>query len=98
MLIRIAGTGLDSPKVRPTDSHLPVLAAKSAGGDADNTKTDIVVTVVAIVVVVAVRRAAVFRIVDPGAAPQSGSPHPSSIPCKNKGTKYLLSQLPGITV
>ena len=35
--ISITRTGLDSFKARPTDSHLPALAQKSAGGDADNT-------------------------------------------------------------
>jgi hypothetical protein len=62
--INITGTGLDSFKAHPTDFHLTVLAQKSAGGDAHNTKTDVVVTVVA-VVVVAIRRTAVVRIVVP---------------------------------
>ena len=51
MQTSITGTGLDSFLARPTDSHLPVLAQKSAGGDTHNTKTDIVVTVVAGIVV-----------------------------------------------
>ncbi len=60
----ITGTGLDSFLARPTDSHLPVLAQKSAGDDTRNTKTDIVVTIVARIVV-ANRRTAVMWIVVP---------------------------------
>ena len=49
--ISITGAGLDSFLARPTDSHLPALAQKSAGSDTDNTDTDIVVAVVAGIVV-----------------------------------------------
>lgn len=47
----ITGTGLDSSQAHPTDSHLPVLAQKECWGDTHNTKTDIVVTVVAGIIV-----------------------------------------------
>ncbi len=73
---------LDSSVALSTDSHLPTLAVKRHPNRADNTKTNIVVVVVALrpIVVVARRGTAVFRIVDPGTAPQSGSPTPSLLP------------------
>ncbi|MDE5075234.1 MAG: hypothetical protein O4749_03890 [Trichodesmium sp. St5_bin2_1] len=64
----ITGTDLDSPLARPTDSHLPVLAQKSAGGETHKTKTNIVVVRLVRVIVVAVRRATPPRIEVPGAA------------------------------
>jgi hypothetical protein len=64
----ITGTGLDSSSTRPTDSHLLVLVQKSAGNLANNSKTDIVVAVVG-GIVVASGRAAIARIIVPGAAP-----------------------------
>ncbi len=73
---------LDSSVALSTDSHLPTLAVKRPPERADNTKTNIVVDVVALrpIVVVAKRGTAVFRIVVPGTAPQSGSPTPSLLP------------------
>ena len=73
---------LDSSVAPSTDSHLPTLAVKRPPNRADNTKTIIVVVVVALrpIVVVARRGTAVFRIVGPGTAPQSGSPTPSLLP------------------
>ena len=61
----IAGTGLDSTFARPTDSHLPVLAQKSARQHAHNTKTVIVVDIIARVIVVAVGGTAIISIVVP---------------------------------
>ena len=54
-------------------------------------KTVIVVVVVAPIVVVAGRGTAVFWLIVPGTAPQSGSPTPSSMPRKDEVTEYLLS-------
>ena len=77
---------LNSSVALLTDSHLPTLAVKSSPNSADNTNTNIVVDVVALVpiVVVARRRTAVLRIVDPRPAPQSGSPTPSLLPQPSK--------------
>jgi len=58
---------------RPTDSHLPVLAIKSPGRTTYNPKTDIVVGF-ARIVVVAVGRTAIPRIVVPGTAAFAGLP------------------------
>ena len=74
-----------------TNSHLPTLTVKSSPAIADKAKTNIVVVVVAPIIVDANRRAAIIRIVVPRTAPKSGSPTPSSIPRKYKGTEYLLS-------
>jgi hypothetical protein len=82
---------LDSSVALSTDSHLPTLAVKRHPGSAHNTKTNIVVVVVARVVVVAIRGTAVFRIVVPGTAPQSGSPTPSLLSPKMEGSKYLFA-------
>lgn len=72
---------LDSSVAPSTDSHLATLAVKRPPNSADNTKTNIVVDVVALrPIVVAGCRTAVFRIIDPGTAPQSGSPTPSLLP------------------
>jgi hypothetical protein len=72
---------LDSSVAPSTDSHLPTLAVKRLPNSANNTKTNIVVVVVALVPIVVARRGtAVFRIVDPRTAPQSGSPTPSLLP------------------
>ena len=72
---------LDSSVAPSTDSHLPTLAVKRLPNSANNTKTNIVVVVVALrPIVVARRGTAVFRIVDPRTAPQSGSPTPSLLP------------------
>jgi hypothetical protein len=60
--------GLDSSSTRPTDSHLPALVQKSAGDFTDNSKPDIVVTILGIVVV-ASSRTAISWFVVPGAAP-----------------------------
>jgi hypothetical protein len=68
MLLHIAGANLDSSSTRPTDSHLPVLVQKSAGGRTHYTKTNIIVVVVARIIVVAVRRTAIIRIVEPRTA------------------------------
>ena len=65
--------------------------SKRSPAIADKAKTNIVVVVVAPIIVVANRRAAIIRIVVPRTAPKSGSPTPSSIPRKYKGTEYLLS-------
>jgi hypothetical protein len=61
--LNIAGTSLDSTFARPTNSHLPVLAQKSARQHTNYTKTDIVVDVVARIIVVARGRTAIIRIV-----------------------------------
>ncbi|WP_449279988.1 hypothetical protein [Leptodesmis sichuanensis] len=79
---KITGAGLDSSLTHPTDSHLPVLVQKSTRSRTDNTKTDIVVAVVRIVVV-AIGRTTVPGIVVPRTtAQQPEVPAPSSPPCK----------------
>ncbi|WP_306426881.1 hypothetical protein [Nostoc sp. CHAB 5836] len=82
---------LDSSVALSTDSHLPTLAVKRHPNGADNTKTNIVVVVIARVVVVAGRGTAVFSIVVPGTAPQSGSPTPSLLSPKTERSKYLFA-------
>ena len=68
-------------------SLTPTLAHKSAGNPATNPKTDIVVAIVG-VIVVAVSRTAVFRIVVPRTAPQqSVLPVPSLLPRPSKKSK-----------
>ena len=58
---------------RPTDSHLPALALKSAGRTTDNPKPNVVVGF-ARIVVVAVGGAAILWIVVPGTAAFTGLP------------------------
>ena len=70
---------------------------KSTPGNTDDTKTPVLVVVVA-PIPVTVRRTAVIRVVVPRAAPQSGSPDPSLVPPEGEITKYLFSQLPGIAM
>ena len=73
------------------DSHPPALVQKSTAANTHNPKTDIVVDVVTPRdIVVAIRRAAVVRIVVPGTAAQSGLPAPSSIPLKYERIEYLF--------
>ncbi len=79
------------------NSHSPVLALKSSRRQ-HHSKTNIIV-VVARVIVVAVGRTAVARIIVVGtAAQQSGVSIPSSRSRKEKIREYLLSQSPGISV
>ncbi|BAY45960.1 hypothetical protein SAMD00079811_35670 [Scytonema sp. HK-05] len=91
---------LDSSVAPSTDSHLPTLAVKRPPNPTGDTKTNIVVDVVALrpIVVVAGRGTAVFRIVDPGTAPQSGSPIPSLLSRPSEKSKYLLAQLPSVSM
>ena len=70
---------------------------KRLPGNTDDTKTPIVVVVVA-PIPVAVSRTAVIRVVGPGTAAQSGSPDPSLAPREGEVTKYLFSKLPGIAM
>ncbi len=65
----IARAGLDSSSARSMNSHPPILALKSAGGNTDDPKP-VVIVKVAGGVAVANRRAAVSRVVIPGTAPQ----------------------------
>ena len=65
MPLDITGTSLDSTLARPANSHLPVLAQKSARQHTRNTKTDFVVVVVARVIVVARGRTAIIRLIEP---------------------------------
>jgi tellurite resistance protein TehA-like permease len=70
---RITGAGLDSSSARPTDSHLTVLAQKSARRGTRNPQPDVVIPIIGIVVV-AVSGTAFIRIVVPAAAAFSGLP------------------------
>ena len=63
----------------PADSHLPVLAQKSARGTTDNSKTNVVVGIVGRVVV-AIGGAAIPRIVVPRTAAFTGLSHLYSKP------------------
>jgi hypothetical protein len=77
-------------RIRPTDSHLPVLMRKSARETTDNAKTDIVV---------AIGRATVPRIIDPRtAAQQPEVPVPFLPPYKSKRSKNLLAQFVSIAM
>ena len=85
-------------RMRPTDSHLPVLMRKSARETTDNAKTDIVVAI-ARMIVVAIGRATIPRIVVPRtAAQQPEVPVPFLPPYKSKRSKNLLAQFVSIAM
>jgi hypothetical protein len=82
---------------RLTDSHPTVLAQKSSR-NGHNPKTEVVVPVVRLEVATSGRAAIVGIVVPTTTAQHSEVPAPSSLSCKDKGSEYLLSELPGIAI